>query len=128
MPGEPRRVVIGRHAVLQGRLSPCDTIVVEGRYEGEPLHAKDILITPSGRVHAHLHADSVTVEGVLIGDIHASVRVLLMPTARMTGRISTHELIIQRGVVFDGTCEIRHGQERHPRDIVHEAYASDHEP
>jgi cytoskeletal protein CcmA (bactofilin family) len=50
----------------------------------------------------------VVVEGLVIGNISASRRILLLATARVLGDLKTPELIIQDGVILEGRCTISH--------------------
>ena len=80
-------------------------------------------VGPEGRVRTSIHASSVVVEGVVIGDIVATNRILLLETARVLGDLETPELIIQDGVVLEGACRIgRIGAER-TRTYILDLYA-----
>lgn len=121
-----RKVFIAPDSFFEGHLSKCESVSVEGRFEGSHLIAREIFIGRSGRVRSSLKADSVIVEGTLIGNIEASVRVILMPSARVTGGISTHELIIQKGVLFEGTCAIKNDlSDGTVKDAILETYEKD---
>jgi cytoskeletal protein CcmA (bactofilin family) len=60
------------------------------------------------RVKTNISATSVVVEGIVIGNIAASKRILLLATARVLGDLKTPELIIQDGVILEGRCTISH--------------------
>ena len=63
-------------------------------------------IGPQGKIKTNINAISVIIEGLVIGNINATNRVLLMPTAKILGDIKTPELIIQKGVILEGRCAI----------------------
>jgi cytoskeletal protein CcmA (bactofilin family) len=65
-------------------------------------------IGPKARVKTNIGATSVVVEGIVIGNIAASRRILLLSTARVLGDLKTPELIIQDGVILEGRCTISH--------------------
>ena len=102
-----RKTSIGFGSLFEGRFTNHEIITIDGRAEGSRLEAKEVYIGKTGRVKADIRADHIIVEGVVIGDIESSNRVILMPTAKVLGRILTNELIIQRGVIFEGVCIIR---------------------
>jgi len=64
------------------------------------------------------------VEGLVIGNIKASTRVMLLPTARILGDIRTPELIIQNGVILEGRCIISNDLNQSARTLIENLYAS----
>jgi cytoskeletal protein CcmA (bactofilin family) len=80
-------------------------------------------IGPKGRVKTDITATSVVVEGIVIGAIAASRRILLLSTARVLGDLKTPELIIQDGVVLEGTCTISHIEMENTREYIQSLYA-----
>jgi cytoskeletal protein CcmA (bactofilin family) len=109
---------IGEQSVFEGRFAIRGSLRVDGTFEGQALLVDQLAIGPKGRVRAAVTATSVVVEGIVIGTITASRRILLLSTARVLGDLKTPELIIQDGVVLEGRCTISHVQiENTPRYI-----------
>ena len=98
--------IIGEQSCFEGKLLVNGSIQIHGYFEGDVLKVDQVHIGETGRVKTMIDAGSVVVEGAVIGHIHASTRVMLMPTARVLGDISTPELIIQNGVILEGHCHI----------------------
>ena len=67
----------------------------------------------------------MVVEGIVMGNITATARILLLPTARVLGDIKTPELIIQDGVVLQGRCTISHFQIDNTQQYIEELYRRD---
>ncbi len=101
---------IGEESLFQGRFAIRGSLRIDGRFEGEALLVDQLQIGPKGRVKTNIIATSVVVEGVIMGNISASRRILLLSTARVLGDVKTPELIIQDGVVLEGRCTISHMQ------------------
>jgi cytoskeletal protein CcmA (bactofilin family) len=99
---------IGEDSRFEGRFAIRGSLRIDGRFEGQTLHVDQLQIGPKGRVKTNVVASSVVVEGIVIGNIMASHRILLLSTARVLGDIRTPELIIQDGVVLEGRCTISH--------------------
>jgi cytoskeletal protein CcmA (bactofilin family) len=97
---------IGEESRFEGRFAIRGSLRIDGKFEGQTLHVDQIQIGPKGRAKANIVAGSVVVEGIVIGNIEASHRILLLSTARVLGDIKTPELIIQDGVVLEGKCTI----------------------
>lgn len=86
--GDVANNVIGENSFFSGTFIINGSLRIDGRFEGK---------TPPGgtavvwkvKIKTNINAVSVIVEGLIIGNINASSRVLLMPTARIFGDIKT---------------------------------------
>ncbi len=114
---------IGEQSVFEGRFAIRGSLRVDGTFEGQALVVDQLGIGPKGRVRAAITATSVVVEGVIIGNINASRRILLLATARVLGDLKTPELIIQDGVVLEGKCTISHVQIENTPQYIESLYA-----
>lgn len=99
---------IGEDSLFEGRFAIRGSLRIDGKFEGQALLVDQLLIGPKGRVKTNIMATSVVVEGLIVGNITSSRRILLLSTARVLGDIKTPELIIQDGVVLEGKCSISH--------------------
>ena len=91
---------IGEHSFFQGRYAVRGNLRIDGQFEGESLMVDQLVIGATGRVKTNIVATSVVVEGIVLGNIEASGRILLLSTARVPGDLTTPELIIQAGVIL----------------------------
>ncbi|MBP7604313.1 MAG: polymer-forming cytoskeletal protein, partial [Spirochaetes bacterium] len=87
--GDIANNLIGENSYFTGRFLINGSLRVDGRFEGKYLQADQLYIGPTGKVKTNINAVSVIVEGLIIGNINASNRVLLMPTAKIYGDIKT---------------------------------------
>ncbi|HPW52510.1 MAG TPA: polymer-forming cytoskeletal protein, partial [Spirochaetota bacterium] len=94
--------LIGENSYFTGRFNINGSLRIDGRFEGKSLQAEQLYIGPNGKMKTNIEAVSVIVEGLVVGNISASGRVMLMPTAKILGDIKTPELIIQNGVILEG--------------------------
>lgn len=101
---------IGEDSFFEGRFAIQGSLRIDGRFEGQALLVDQLQVGPKGKVKATIIATSVVVEGIIVGNVSASRRVLLLATARVLGDIKTPELIIQDGVILEGRCTISHVQ------------------
>jgi cytoskeletal protein CcmA (bactofilin family) len=109
---------IGEQSVFEGRFAVRGSLRIDGCFEGRMLRVDQLQVGAKGRVKTDIEASSVVVEGVVIGSIYASRRILLLSTARVLGDIKTPELIIQDGVVLEGKCTISHVQIENTREYI----------
>ena len=72
-PVRPNNVsVIGPTLVFKGELSADEDLIIEGQIEGSIAHhKKHLTVGKQGRVQADIHASSVIILGMLVGDIHS---------------------------------------------------------
>ncbi len=114
--------IIGKNSCFKGVFSLKGALKVEGCYEGENLSVESIFVTASGKVKSNIKANTVVAEGIIIGNIEAKNRVMLMPTSRILGEIKTPELIIQNGAILEGLCVIAPTATTNPKDGIFALY------
>lgn len=114
--------VIGENSFFEGKFMVNGGIRIDGKFEGEMLKVSNVTIGVKGKVKSNISALSVVVEGVLIGNIDAKVRVILLPTSRVYGDITTPELIVQQGVIFEGKIKIVQDKNISVRDEIEKIY------
>jgi cytoskeletal protein CcmA (bactofilin family) len=113
---------IGEDSFFEGRFAIRGSLRIDGKFEGQALLVDQLQIGPKGRVKTNIMATSVVVEGLIIGNISASRRILLLSTARVLGDIKTPELIIQDGVILEGRCTISHMQIENTPEYIQGLY------
>ena len=99
---------IGENSAFEGRFVVRGNLRIDGTFEGQALVADQLQIGEKAKVKTNISATSVVVEGLVIGNITAGRRILLLSTARVLGDLKTPELIIQDGVILEGRCTISH--------------------
>lgn len=122
MAGDTSSNVIGEKSFFTGSFNINGSLRIDGRFEGKSLKADQLYIGSEGRVKTTIDAVSVIVEGLIIGNINATSRVLLMPTAKVFGDIRTPELIIQNGVLLEGRCTIANDLRTSAGDVIKAEY------
>ncbi len=114
---------IGENSYFEGRFAVKGSLKIDGRFEGETLLVDQLQIGAKAKVKTDISATSVVVEGIVIGNISASRRILLLSTARVLGDLKTPELIIQDGVVLEGRCTISHFKIDNTRQYIEDLYS-----
>jgi cytoskeletal protein CcmA (bactofilin family) len=120
--GDMSTNVIGEKSYFTGNFSINGSLRIDGRFEGKSLKADQLYIGHDGKVKTNIEAVSVIVEGLIMGNINATSRVLLMPTAKVYGDIRTPELIIQNGVLLEGRCTIANDLRTSAGDVIKAEY------
>jgi cytoskeletal protein CcmA (bactofilin family) len=125
--GEEANSTIGLKSNFEGRFAIKGSLRIDGKFEGEALIVDKVFIGPKGKVKTNIRASHVVVEGILIGNIDATSRVLLLPTSRILGDIKTPELIIQAGTILKGRCTISHDSNQDAKEMIYSLYEQDSE-
>jgi cytoskeletal protein CcmA (bactofilin family) len=95
---------IGKGSKIVGNLNFTGPVEINGTVEGE-IHAQDrITVGESAIVNAKIVGGEVVVLGTVNGDIVASKRLSLKKPAKILGNITSSNLSIEEGVVFEGKC------------------------
>ena len=114
--------LVGAGSFFEGSFAVKGNMRIDGKFEGRALEVDQLQIGPTGKVRTDIHATSVVIEGMVLGNISADRRILLLSTARVLGDIKTPELIIQDGVVLEGTCTIGHTEIDNTREYLQSLY------
>ncbi len=96
--------IIGPGAVLNGNLTAPETIRIDGTLNGDCICEGDLILGAEGVIDGNISARSVTLSGKVTGDIKAQEKLELLPTAEVTGDITSKSLIIDENASFDGRC------------------------
>ncbi len=120
--GDVASNVIGENSFFTGSFVINGSLRIDGRFEGKYLQAEQLYVGRGGKIKTNINAISVIVEGLIIGNINASNRILLMPTARVYGDIKTPELIIQNGVILEGRCTIANDLKTSAKELLEAEY------
>ncbi len=115
--------VIGGKSSFEGRFAVKGNLRIDGTFEGSVLHVDQLQVGPGGKVKSDISASSVVIEGIVMGNITASIRILLLSTARVLGDIRTPELIIQDGVVLEGKCTINRMELDSTKKYIEDLYS-----
>lgn len=103
--------VVGANVKLTGTISDVNDIVIHGTVEGEVISDKTITITETASVKGPITGQLVSVSGKVNGAITAHEKLELQPTADVNGSLSTKELIIKSGALFNGKSSMTKGDQ-----------------
>jgi cytoskeletal protein CcmA (bactofilin family) len=118
--------LLGRGSEFEGKLSFEGTVRVDGKLSGEIFTDDTLIIGEGAEVNAEISVGAIIIEGTVHGNIHAKRSVEIHTPARVRGNISTPSLSIDKGVIFDGQCQMEPngagaGKGRVPAAVASEA-------
>lgn len=102
---------LGEGTSFKGTLTFEGTVRIDGKLEGE-IFTKDTLVVGQGaQVTATIQAGVVEIGGTVHGNVTADRKVDIRASGRLYGNISAPSLVIEEGVVFEGTCTMNRGHQ-----------------
>ncbi|MEE8126496.1 MAG: polymer-forming cytoskeletal protein [Nitrospirales bacterium] len=107
---------VGEEVTFKGSIRYQGTVRIDGRLEGEIYTDGNLIIGQKAVINAKIQAGTVTCQGRINGEIEAKCRVKLLSPAVFEGSITTPQLSMDEGVLFNGTCNMSKNGERKGRD------------
>ncbi len=107
-PGSSQAVttLLGKGSEFEGKLSFEGTVRVDGKLTGE-IFTDDVLMVGEGaEVNAEVTVGAIVIQGTVRGNITAKRSVEIHSPGRVKGNINTPSLFIEKGVFFDGHCQM----------------------
>lgn len=98
--------IIGGGTTLRGEFNLNGLLRIDGVFYGKVKTNGKVLVGKNGVAECTIISGTVVVGGKVKGDILATERITLLSTGELIGNIKTPRLVIEEGVVFEGTCEI----------------------
>ena len=105
---EERRVAawIGKALVVQGRVISMQDLTIDGQVEGTiELGNHGLTIGAGAAITADLVAKTITISGTVTGNVTATEKVDLRPTAVIDGDITAPRLVMAEGAMIRGRVE-----------------------
>ena len=109
--------LLGKGTTFEGKLIFEGTVRIDGNFSGEISTKGLLVIGDEAIVHAQVKAEKIIVQGEMHGNIHATKVVEIRGTGKVCGDIRTPSLIVDEGVLFDGTCQMTGQKEKAPVNI-----------
>ncbi|MBI5508483.1 MAG: polymer-forming cytoskeletal protein [Deltaproteobacteria bacterium] len=106
--------ILGKESAFEGKLVFDGTVRIDGRFKGEIKTDNVLVIGQGARVDATVNVGSIVINGEVTGDITAKHSVEIHAPGKLRGNMSTPTLVIDRGVVFEGTCKMEEAQSAKP--------------
>ncbi len=98
--------IIGEGSEFKGEFKINGLLRIDGIFQGTIETDGKVLIGQTGDAISDIKARLVVVGGTVRGNIYATERVIILPSAEIKGNIITPSLIVEEGVTFEGNCVI----------------------
>ncbi|UCB45757.1 MAG: polymer-forming cytoskeletal protein [Spirochaetota bacterium] len=104
--------IIGEGTTLKGEFDLNGLLRIDGFFYGKVKTNGKVLVGKNGIAECDIFAGTIVIGGKVKGSLIASERITLLSTGELIGNIITPRLVIEEGVIFDGTCEIIEDKDR----------------
>ncbi|SEL26879.1 protein CcmA, bactofilin family [Parapedobacter koreensis] len=100
--------LIGKDCVIHGNINHAYAIRVEGTLMGDVVEAGSLIIGESGVINGNVKAKTVIIFGHINGDVSATDSIEIKNSGKVSGKLSTQILAVERGAVYDGKIVMGH--------------------
>jgi cytoskeletal protein CcmA (bactofilin family) len=98
--------LLGRGSEFEGKLTFEGTVRIDGKFTGT-IVTNDVLVVGEGaKVNAEISCGTIVVHGEINGNVKAKTAVELHHPARMKGNVETPSLMVEKGVLFEGSSKM----------------------
>jgi cytoskeletal protein CcmA (bactofilin family) len=94
--------VIAKTTHVKGEIKGAGEIRIEGTVKGTLDCSATVLVAQGGQVEGEIRAETSTIAGNVKGDVFASQKIELTPTAEVEGNITSPRILIREGASFEG--------------------------
>ncbi len=98
--------ILGPESSFEGKLVFDGTVRIDGNFKGQIKTDNVLVIGQGARVEATVEVGSIIINGEVIGDVTAKQLVEIHAPGRLRGNITTPQLMIAKGVIFEGSCKM----------------------
>jgi cytoskeletal protein CcmA (bactofilin family) len=99
--------ILSSDAEIEGTIKFEEIMRIDGNVNGKISTEKgELVVSESGIVNATITTKSAVIEGRVDGNIIASDKVVLKQKAHLVGDLQAKILVIEKGVVFVGRCNV----------------------
>lgn len=92
---------------LEGDLQFEASFRIDGKFVGKVVSEGSLVVGDEGEIEGEIHVAEVLLSGTVRGEVHASRRVQLAPSARVFADLFTPSLVIEDGALFEGRCAMK---------------------
>jgi len=98
--------ILGPESVFEGKLTFQGAVRIDGRFKGSIFTEDTLVVGERAVVEAEIHAGTLILNGTVRGNIYAKKVLELQAPAKVYGDVETASLIVQKGVIFQGSCRM----------------------
>ncbi len=94
--------LLGRGSEFEGKLTFEGTVRIDGKLKGEVFSEDTLVIGEGAHVEAEIDIGEIIIQGTVVGNIRARRSIEIHAPGRVKGDVTTPELQVAKGVIFEG--------------------------
>jgi len=98
--------LISSTTTVTGDIATESDIRIDGTLNGNLITKGRLIIGANGNIEGDIRCKSAEIEGVMKGKIIIDELLSLRSTSSFTGDITTSQLLIEPGAIFQGNCQM----------------------
>jgi len=106
-PSEHITAYLGRGTVFEGKLEFKGTAQISGVFRGEVSSSGLLVVGEQGEIKGRVAVGNLQTAGTMTGEIEATGKVTLLPTAKVHASITTGRMEVEEGAHFDGSVKMK---------------------
>jgi len=99
---ESKKLIVGREIRLNGHISACERLIVEGTVEAALTDCRTIEVADAGTFKGSAQVESAEISGRFDGTLTVRERLLIHSTGRVTGTVHYGRIEIEQGGEING--------------------------
>ncbi|HEY5648431.1 MAG TPA: polymer-forming cytoskeletal protein [Nitrospiria bacterium] len=97
---------LGKGTEFKGVITYQGTVRIDGRVEGEIITEGTLIVGETASIQAEISAGTIISGGKIVGNITATEKIQLLPSAVLEGSMKSPVVAIEEGVRFNGSCQM----------------------
>jgi len=103
--GESKKLIVGRDIRLNGEITSCEHLVVEGSVEAMLGDGKMVDIAETGTFRGSVECETAQIRGRFDGDLTCNERLVVHSTGKVVGKVRYRQLEVERGGEISGDMQ-----------------------
>lgn len=104
--GDGKKLIVGRDIELNGKISSCEKLVVQGKVEANISECREIEIAETGTFIGEAEIEVAEISGAFEGTINARDLLIVRATGHINGTIRFGRLEVERGGQIQGDVQV----------------------
>ncbi len=111
-PSEEISAYLGKETLFEGKMTFEGVFRLDGKFEGEIFESGTLIVGETAVVKGKIALNTIIINGLVEGDVHAKTRVEIHPTGKVYGNLFTPVLTINEGGILEGHCKMKEEQDK----------------
>ena len=117
-PKDEINAFLGKDTEFEGKLSFTGAVRLDGKLSGEIFSSGTLIVGESAIIKSQIHVADMIISGEVHGDIFAEKKIEINVPGKLFGNIQTPKLVIEEGVIFEGSCKMQDLGEGIEKDLA----------